>query len=100
VALIDIRLWTRPPAGNGRLQMPRKRRLSPRAREALELLAGDPRGATEAFMHGHGFSLRTLVGLVHSRLATVQSEIVIAGGERVVATRIKITDAGRKALEQ
>jgi hypothetical protein len=98
----------RPPAGNGRPQMPRsenifpprKRRLGPRAREALELLASDPRGATEAFMHGHGFSLRTLVGLVHSRLATVQSEIVIAGGERVVATRIKITDAGRKALEK
>ena len=50
-------------------------------------------------MHGHGFSLRTLVGLVHAWLATVQREIVIAGGERVVATRIKITDAGRKAIE-
>jgi hypothetical protein len=31
--------------------------------------------------------------------ATVQREIVIAGSERVVATRIKITDAGRKAIE-
>jgi hypothetical protein len=77
----------------------RRRVLSPRAREALELLASDPRGATEAFMHGRGFSLRTLVGLVHSRLAIVRSEIVIAGGERVVATRLKITDAGRKALK-
>ena len=97
----------RPPAGNGRPQMPRsekklaprRRVLSPRAREVLELLASDPRGATEAFMHGHGFSLRTLVGLVHSGLTIVQSEIVIAGGERVVATRIKITDAGRMALK-
>jgi hypothetical protein len=77
-----------------------RRKLSSRAREALEFLASNPRGATEAFMHGHGFSLRTLVGLIHSRLATVQREIVIAGSERVVATRIKITDAGRKALEQ
>jgi hypothetical protein len=81
--------------------MPRKRRLGPRAREALELLASDPHGTTQAFMHGQGFSLRTLVGLVHSGLATVQSEIVIAaGGERVVATRVKITDAGRKELEK
>jgi hypothetical protein len=77
----------------------RKRPLSPRVREALELLASDPLGASEAFMHGHGFSLRTLVGLAHARLATVQREIVIAAGERVVATRIKITDAGRKAIE-
>jgi hypothetical protein len=51
-------------------------------------------------MHGRGFSLRTLASLVRRRLAIVQSEIVIAGGERVVATRIKITDAGKKALEQ
>jgi hypothetical protein len=79
---------------------PRKRVLGSRAREALELLASDPHGTTEAFMHGHGFSLRTLVGLVHARLATVQSEIVIAGGERVVAARIKITDAGRRAIER
>jgi hypothetical protein len=61
----------------------RKRPLTSRAREALELLASDPHGATQAFMDGQGFSLRTLVGLVHARLATVQSEIVIAAGERV-----------------
>jgi hypothetical protein len=48
-------------------------------------------------MHGHGFSLRTLVGLVHARLATVRDRD--PAGERVVATRIKITDAGRKAIE-
>jgi hypothetical protein len=29
----------------------------------------------------------------------VRREIVIAAGERVAATRIKITDAGRKAIE-
>jgi hypothetical protein len=78
---------------------PRKRVLGSRARMALELLASDPHGATEAFMRGHGFSLRTLIGLVHARLATVQREIVMAGGERAVVTRIKITDAGRKAVE-
>ena len=77
----------------------RRRPLTSRAREALELLASNPHGAAQAFMQDHGFSLRTLVGLVHARLATVRREIVIAGGERVVATRIKITDAGRKAIE-
>jgi hypothetical protein len=77
----------------------RKRVLSPRARVALELLASDPHGATEAFMHAYGFSLRTLVGLARRRLATVRSECVNAGGERVAGTRIKITDAGQKALK-
>jgi hypothetical protein len=74
-------------------------RFASRACEALELLASDPHGATEAFMHARGFSLKTLLSLVRRRLATVQREIVIAGSERVVATRIKITDAGRKAIE-
>jgi hypothetical protein len=76
-----------------------RRKLSSRAREALELLASDPRGATEAFMHAHGFSLRTLLGLVRRRLATVRSERVNAGGEPITGTRIKITDVGRKVLE-
>jgi hypothetical protein len=75
---------------------PQKRSLTPRAREALELLASDPRGATEALMHAHGFSLKMLVGLVRHRLAVIQRESVNAGGERVV---IKITDAGREALK-
>jgi hypothetical protein len=78
---------------------PRRPVLSPRAHEALELLASDPRGVTEAFIHARGFSLRTLASLVRRRLATVQTEIVHAGGERVADTRIKITETGRKALE-
>jgi hypothetical protein len=77
-----------------------RRKLSSRAREARELLASDPRGATEAFVHAHGFSLRTLLGLVRRRLAIVRSERVNAGGERVAGPRIRITDVGRRALEQ
>lgn len=79
---------------------PRKRPLTATAREALELLASQPDGATEAFMHAQGFSLRMLVSLVRRRLATIRSEIANVGAERVAVTRIKITDAGRKALEQ
>ena len=77
----------------------RKRVLSPRAREALELLASDPHGTTETFMHINGFSLRMLVGLVRRRLATVQSERVNAGAKPVKVVYFKITDAGRKAIE-
>jgi hypothetical protein len=77
----------------------RKRVLSLRAREALELLASDPHGATEAFMHAHGFSLRMLVGLARRRLATIQSERVNADAKPVKGVRITITDPGRKALK-
>jgi hypothetical protein len=78
---------------------PRKRVLGPRAREALELLASDPHGATQDFMHAHGFSLRMLVGLVRRRLAKVQSERVNVGAKPVKVVYFKITDAGRKALK-
>lgn len=77
----------------------RKRRFGPRARDALKLLASEPHGASEAFIHAHGFSLRTLVGLVRAGLATVRNVSLKADGERVAVTRIMITDAGRKALE-
>jgi hypothetical protein len=78
---------------------PRKRPLSPRVREALDLIASDPQGATEAFMHAHGFSLKTLIGLVRSRLATVQRESVKTHGKTIEIVRIRITEAGRKAIE-
>jgi hypothetical protein len=80
--------------------LPRKRRLGLRAREALKLLASGPHGATEAFMHAQGFSLRMLVGLVRGRLATIRNVSLKADGEKVAVTRITITDAGRKVLEQ
>jgi hypothetical protein len=50
-------------------------------------------------MYAHGFSLRMLIGLVRRRLATVQKERVNAGAKPVKVVRIKITDAGRVALE-
>jgi hypothetical protein len=77
----------------------RKRVLSLRAREALELLTSDPHGATEAFMHAHGFSLRMLVGLARRRLATIQWARVNAGAKPIKGVRITITDAGRNAIE-
>jgi hypothetical protein len=49
---------------------PRKRRLSPKARRALGLLARNPQGATEALMLAYGATRRMLIGLVRARLAS------------------------------
>jgi hypothetical protein len=73
--------------------------LSARAREALKLVASNPHGATEAFMYAHGFSLRMLIGVVRRRVATVQKERVNAGAKPVKVIRIRITDAGLRALK-
>src|SRR5262249_29414118 len=54
---------------------PRKRRLSPQARRALELLAGNPRGATEdLLLLAHGFDCDMIAGLVYERLVTAKGE--------------------------
>jgi hypothetical protein len=74
---------------------PRKRLLGPEQRRALLLLAGIPFGATEAAMFLHGFTRRVLASLIHAELATVQREK--AGGQLV--GRVRITEAGRRALE-
>ena len=78
---------------------PRKRRLSPKARRALELLASDPQGATEEVPLAHGFSRRMLVGFLRSGLATWNYQTVIAGGRRIEVNYMTITDAGRRALD-
>ncbi len=76
---------------------PRKRHLSPKARRALELLASNPLGDTEALMlHGH----ETLSGLVLAGLATVVTETMKAGAATVKVERYMITDGGRDALAE
>jgi hypothetical protein len=48
---------------------PRKHRLRPEEREALELLASDPQGATEELLVlAHGFDSDMIADLVHSGL--------------------------------
>jgi hypothetical protein len=78
---------------------PRKRRLSPKARRALELLASNPQGTTEALLLAHGFSRRMLAGFLRSGLATWNYQTVIAGGRRIEVNYMTITDAGRRALD-
>jgi hypothetical protein len=73
---------------------PRKR-LGGEQRRALRLLACNPFGVTEAIMHFHGFTRPMLATLVRAGLATAQSET----GKAIAVGRIRITDAGRRWLE-
>jgi hypothetical protein len=74
---------------------PRKRRVGGEQRRALRLLACNPFGATEATMHVHGFTRPMLAKLVRAGLATAQSET----GKAIAVGRIRITDAGRRVIE-
>jgi hypothetical protein len=70
----------------------------PDRRRALELLASSRDGCTEAIMLAHGFTVPQLVELVRARLATAHSQRVIVARRPVEIARIKITEAGRRAL--
>jgi hypothetical protein len=81
------------------LSSPRKHRLGPEEREALELLASDPQGATEELLVlAHGFDGDMIAGLVRSGLAMARRENMKAGGRAIEVVRIRITGSGRKAL--
>ena len=68
--------------------VPRKHHLSKEQRRALQLLASIPFGASETIMFAHGFTRQTLAVLAREGLATAKRKTV------------KITDAGRKAIEE
>jgi hypothetical protein len=78
---------------------PRKYRLSAEQRRALQLLASIPFGVAEATMLAHGFTRRTLADLVHAGLATAERTTVGADGKAIAAGRVRITAAGRRALD-
>jgi hypothetical protein len=70
-------------------------------RQALEILSGaSPSGYTTLLAQmAQGFTADMLAGLVHDGLATAATETVRAGGRAIEITRVKITDAGRRALK-
>jgi hypothetical protein len=82
----------------------RKRRLNPQPRrtvELLRLLATSPHGATEALLvRVHGFDSDMVGGLVRAELATAERETMKAGIKPVEVVRLRITAAGRKAIEE
>jgi hypothetical protein len=77
----------------------RKRHLRAEQRRALQLLASSPFGATEAIMLAHGFTRRIVAGLVRAGLATARGKTVKVGDNTIAVGRVRITDAGRWALE-
>jgi hypothetical protein len=80
---------------------PKQPSLSNEQRHALALLANFPHGVTEELLVlAHGFDRSLIAGLVHEGFATAEREVITGPGRRVIeVVRIRITDAGRMALE-
>jgi hypothetical protein len=79
-------------------QLPLKHRLNQEWRQALQLLASNPRGTTEDMLVvGHGLSADMLAMLVLAGLAKVVTETLRSRQGKI--GRMLITDAGRRALE-
>lgn len=79
---------------------PQKSRLKPESRQALQLLARSPRGATEDVLElGHGFSRETLAMLTLAGLAKLETDTLRVDGGTFTVERLRITDAGRRALK-
>lgn len=68
-------------------------------RRTLELLASCRDGCTEAVMLAHGFTVEQMVDLVRAGLVTATAERVVMGPRGIEVARVKITEAGRRALE-
>jgi hypothetical protein len=86
--------------GNSRRNA-RKRNPPATRRRALELLAASRDGATEAILVARGFSIEQIVDLVRAGLATAMAERVVAPGFGTLeVAKVRITEAGRRALAQ
>jgi hypothetical protein len=92
-----------PARGQGGIKWPRmgeslrKHHLGAEQRRALQFLASSPFGVSEAIMFAQGFKRRMLASLIRAGLATAQRENIKAGS--LAVGRIRITEAGRRALE-
>jgi hypothetical protein len=76
------------------------RRLNVEQRQALEVLAGSPHGITEDMLVlAHGFDCDMIAGLVSAGFASPRRETVRAGGKTSEIVHIRITEAGRQALQ-
>jgi hypothetical protein len=74
--------------------------LSKEQRHALALLASIPHGITEDLLAlAHGFDRTMIAGLVGTGLAIAQREKV-SGRATIEMVRIRISDAGRQAIER
>jgi hypothetical protein len=80
---------------------PRKHRFSPERRRGLELLASSSGGVNAALLvRIHGLKRHVLAGLVRRKPAAAEREVAMAGGKAIEVVRIRITAAGRRAIEE
>jgi hypothetical protein len=81
--------------------LPRERYVTPERRRALQLRASSPSGvAAELLVLAHELSRAMLAGLALAGLATVVAETLQADGPTIKIERIRITAAGRRAIER
>jgi len=73
--------------------------IGPARRRALKMLAKAPQGRDVNALLTRGISFETLADLVRTGLARVQLETMERRGQTIEVARVKITDAGRKAIE-
>jgi hypothetical protein len=81
------------------MRAPRIPRLGPERRGALGILADAPHGLTDGLMLAHGVTAKTIASLVRDGLATTRPETMKVGSTTIEVTRVKITDAGLRAIE-
>jgi hypothetical protein len=62
------------------------------------LLASCRDGCTETIMIAHGFTIEQMVELVRARLMAATAERVVAGRRTIEVARVRIKEAGRRAL--
>ena len=77
-----------------------KLHLSGEQRQALELLAGGPRGYAKGRLLADGFTVEMLADLVREGCATAQRGTLRVGGRMIGIERYRITDEGRRAIEE
>ena len=78
---------------------PKKQRLSEKHRQVLEVLAMAPQGRGVNALLTIGFKLETIADLIRSELATVRLETTENRDSRTEVARVRIADAGWRALE-
>jgi hypothetical protein len=80
---------------------PQNSALSAEQRRALALLVRLPRGIFEDLLVvAHDIDRAIIASLVEDNLATAQREVVTAPGHATIdVVRIRISDAGRRALD-
>jgi len=79
---------------------PRQPRLGPERRSALGILVDAPDGLSQGLVLAHGITPETIESLVRDGLATARGELMTADGRTIPFTRVKITDAGLRAIEE